>query len=151
MIGSLNPARIFHQMVQGSVRSYMVKSKPHGPGTNHTYHLCFSQHGWSRGQLGQKILIMDMSSVRPWCCLLREHHSTQQGFQLFASKTNLTCDYVLLIVYSPNDQRYQHRLGSSTFFVSNYFAQSLRCDTFFTGSDYLVPRSNPAEIVSHQA
>ena len=31
MIGSLNPARIFHQMVQGSVRSYMVKSKPHAP------------------------------------------------------------------------------------------------------------------------
>ena len=82
---------------------------------------------------------------------LREHHSAHQGFRLFASKTSLTCDYVLPIVYSPNEQRYQHRLGSSTFFVSNYFAQSLRCDTFFTGSDYLVPRSNPAEIVSHQA
>ena len=26
MIGSLNPAIIFHRMVQGSVRSYMVKS-----------------------------------------------------------------------------------------------------------------------------
>ena len=36
MIGSLNPAVIFHRMVQGSVRSYMVKSKPHGPSTNHT-------------------------------------------------------------------------------------------------------------------
>ena len=33
MIGSLNPAIIFHRMVQGSVRSYMVKSKPHGPST----------------------------------------------------------------------------------------------------------------------
>ena len=36
MIGSLNPARIFHQMVLGDVPSYMVKSKPHGPSTNHT-------------------------------------------------------------------------------------------------------------------
>ena len=149
MIGSLNPAIIFHRMVQGSVRSYMVKSKPPGPGTNHTYHLCFSQHGWSRGQLGQKILIVDMSDHDD--VYLREHHSAHQGFRLFASKTSLTCDYVLPIVYSPNEQRYQHRLGSSTFFVSNYFAQSLRCDTFFPGLDYLVPRSNPAEIVSHQA
>ena len=36
MIGSLNPAIIFHRMVQGSVCSYMVKSKPHGPSTNLT-------------------------------------------------------------------------------------------------------------------
>ena len=36
MIGSLNPAVIFHRMVQGSVRCYMVKSKPHGPSTNRT-------------------------------------------------------------------------------------------------------------------
>ncbi len=36
MIGSLNPAIIFHRMVHGSVCSYMVKSKPHGPSTNLT-------------------------------------------------------------------------------------------------------------------